>query len=373
VLTDNDVTTLGGTSTGRLVYNYISGGNWVYDAAGVNNFVLCHTFAVGAASGGEQLYSAIGQDEYSSSTSAELGAITEINSLIQTLPFKEIRPLSSVIMQTGSYGNTVNARIRPTLDGNDYVDHRITGATSGGGISTTDHNSLTNRDVYGSHPANAIQYNAPSILTISAGAVTYTQTTHFIAAESGTADDLDTISVSTSDSYRLAIQADSGDTITVKNGTGNIVTNDGADFTLSGSVIADMVYDGTQWVVVNPARVAQEIITAVSDETTALTTGTAKVTFRMPNAMTLTDVRASVTTAPTGSVLTVDINESGTSVLSTKLTIDAGEKTSTTAATPAVISDSALADDAEITIDIDGVGSTVAGAGLKVALIGTRV
>lgn len=112
---------------------------------------------------------------------------------------------------------------------------------------------------------------------------------------------------------------------------------------------------------------------AVSDETTALTTGTAKVTFRMPFAFTLTAVRASVTTAPTGSVLTVDINEGGSSILSTKLTIDASEKTSTTAATPAVISDTALADDAEITIDIDTVGSTVAGAGLKVYLIGTVV
>lgn len=110
---------------------------------------------------------------------------------------------------------------------------------------------------------------------------------------------------------------------------------------------------------------------AVSDESTALTTGTAKVTFRMPFAFALTGVRASVTTAPTGSVLTVDINEGGASILSTKLTIDASEKTSTTATTPAVISDTALADDAEITIDIDTVGSTVAGAGLKVYLIGT--
>ena len=114
----------------------------------------------------------------------------------------------------------------------------------------------------------------------------------------------------------------------------------------------------------------ESFVIACSDETTALTTGTAKVTFRMPYAFTLTGVRASVTTAPTGSVLTVDINESGTTILSTKLTIDAGEKTSTTAATAAVISDASLADDAEMTIDIDGVGSTVAGAGLKVTLIG---
>lgn len=107
---------------------------------------------------------------------------------------------------------------------------------------------------------------------------------------------------------------------------------------------------------------------ACSDETTDLETGTAKATFRMPFAGTLTDVRASVTTAPVGSTIIVDINEEGTSVLSTKLTIDASEKTSTTAATPHVISDSALADDSEITIDIDQIGSSTAGTGLKVWL-----
>jgi hypothetical protein len=122
----------------------------------------------------------------------------------------------------------------------------------------------------------------------------------------------------------------------------------------------------------NDARFQKEIGLACSDETTALTTGTAKVTFRMPYAMTLQAVRASVTTAPTGSTLVVDVNEGGTSVLSTKLSIDASEKTSTTAATAAVISDSSLADDAEITIDIDQIGATIAGAGLKVWLIGVR-
>jgi len=116
----------------------------------------------------------------------------------------------------------------------------------------------------------------------------------------------------------------------------------------------------------------QSIIVAASDETTALTTGTAKVTFRMPYAFTLTSVRASLTTAQTsGSILTVDINDSGTTILSTKLTIDNTEKTSTTAATAAVISDTTLADDAEITVDIDQVGDGTA-KGLKVALIGTR-
>jgi hypothetical protein len=119
-------------------------------------------------------------------------------------------------------------------------------------------------------------------------------------------------------------------------------------------------------------RLPVEIQLAASDETTALTTGTAKMTFRMPHAMTLTTVRASLTTAQaSGSIFTVDINEGGSSILSTKLTIDNTEKTSTTAATPAVISDTALADDAEITIDIDQIGNGTA-TGLKITLIGTR-
>ena len=113
-----------------------------------------------------------------------------------------------------------------------------------------------------------------------------------------------------------------------------------------------------------------ELVVAASDETTALATGTAKITFRMPRAVTLTAVRASLTTAQaSGSIFTVDINEGGSSILSTKLTIDNTETTSTTAATPPVISDTALADDAEITIDIDQIGNGTA-KGLKVMLIG---
>lgn len=82
-------------------------------------------------------------------------------------------------------------------------------------------------------------------------------------------------------------------------------------------------------------------------------------------------MRASLTTAQgEGNIFTVDINEAGVSILSTKLTIDNTEKTSTTAVTAAVISDSALADDAEITVDIDQIGDGTA-KGLKVTLIGS--
>lgn len=112
------------------------------------------------------------------------------------------------------------------------------------------------------------------------------------------------------------------------------------------------------------------LVIPISDEATAITTGTAKVTFRMPFAMHLTDVRASLTAASSSGTPTFDINEGGASILSTKLTVDASETTSTTAATPAVISDPDLADAAEITIDVDVAGTGAKGA--KIYLIGTR-
>jgi hypothetical protein len=137
----------------------------------------------------------------------------------------------------------------------------------------------------------------------------------------------------------------------------------------------DISFDktGTTQATVTSLR-TEHMLIACSDETTSLTTGTAKVTFRMPYAFTLTDVRASVNVAPTGAILTIDINEAGATILTTKLTIDISEKTSTTAATAAVIGGAgpALADDAEITIDVDQIGSTAAGAGLKVTLIGHK-
>lgn len=103
---------------------------------------------------------------------------------------------------------------------------------------------------------------------------------------------------------------------------------------------------------------------AVGDQVTAITTGTAKMTWRAPFACTVVGVRASLNTASSSGIPTFDINEGGTSILSTKLTIDASEKTSVTAATAAVVSDNTLADDAELTVDID-----VAGTGAKGPII----
>lgn len=132
-----------------------------------------------------------------------------------------------------------------------------------------------------------------------------------------------------------------------------------------------------QWEVVSiaapgaPAVMPTEVMMfALSDEATTITTGTAKLTMRMPYPFVLTAVRASLTVASSSGIPTVNIKESGTTILSTKLTIDAAELSSTTAAIPAVISDTTLADDSEITFDIDVAGTGA--KGLKVYFIGRR-
>ncbi len=187
------------------------------------------------------------------------------------------------------------------------------------------------------------------------------------------------------DGLRVTVKADranSGAATLNLNSKGAKAIRKRGDVALASGAIAvgdflDLVYDtslasaaGAFLWLNAPEPEPELLVICVSNETTSITTGTAKVTFRMPFAFTVSSVRASLSTASSSGVVTVDINDSGTTILSTKLTIDASEKTSTTAAAAAVISDTALADDAEITVDIDTAGTGA--KGLKVYLAGTR-
>jgi len=162
------------------------------------------------------------------------------------------------------------------------------------------------------------------------------------------------------------VNEDSGDGYLI--GSLYINTTDGEVFRCSSNAAAAAVWKK----LTDEDHYHTEVLAvAIGDETTAITVATGVVTFRMPYAFTLTGVRASLSVAGgTSGTTTLDINEGGTTILSTKLTIDATEKTSTTAATAAVISDSALADDAEITVDVDAVSGAATEAGGKIYLIG---
>lgn len=142
------------------------------------------------------------------------------------------------------------------------------------------------------------------------------------------------------------------------------------DVTLVSSYMSSLLDDASAAVARVTLGLKDALIIAASDETTALTTGTAKVTFYMPYNFTLTEVIATLVTAQaSGSIFTVDVNQNGTSVISTKATIDNTESTSLTAATAPVISTSALTKGDKMTIDIDQIGNGSA-VGLKVMLVG---
>lgn len=78
-------------------------------------------------------------------------------------------------------------------------------------------------------------------------------------------------------------------------------------------------------------------------------------------------VKLDLSEAPAGANFVVDINKgvNGSSVLSTKLSIDAGETDSTTAAVPAVISDSNIPANTYLSFDIDQVGATAGSRGKR--------
>lgn len=108
-----------------------------------------------------------------------------------------------------------------------------------------------------------------------------------------------------------------------------------------------------------------------SDEATAITTGTAKITFYFPAAWTVTSVYAGLSAQSTSGNPTFDINEAGTSILgANKLSIDANEDTSATAATATSIADSSIAANAKMTVDFDTAGTGA--KGVEICVIGHR-
>ena len=133
------------------------------------------------------------------------------------------------------------------------------------------------------------------------------------------------------------------------------------------------VADGVEWAANKPL---ENISMAMGDESTVLAAASTTVpliTFNMPYGFTLTNVKISTTVAPTGAaLLTVDVHEAGTSILSTKVTIDSTEKTSATAVTQPVISDSNIADNSLIEVFVDQVDTNNVAAGLKIYLIGNQ-
>jgi len=117
-------------------------------------------------------------------------------------------------------------------------------------------------------------------------------------------------------------------------------------------------------------RMTQALQFSCSDRVTPLVAATNVMSWPVPFNVTVTEVQAYVVTQNTsGNKVTVDINKNGTTILSTKLTIDNNEQNSVTASVPAVISTASFTKGDEISIDIDDAGGAAIASGLIVTLI----
>lgn len=108
------------------------------------------------------------------------------------------------------------------------------------------------------------------------------------------------------------------------------------------------------------AEVTEPWQIACSSATTALTTGDNQGFFVVPyDAQTVEIPFAAVRVVSSSGTITVDINKNGTTILSTKITIDANENTSLTAAAAAVLTTTptSFTKGDRITVDVDGAGT----------------
>jgi hypothetical protein len=98
-----------------------------------------------------------------------------------------------------------------------------------------------------------------------------------------------------------------------------------------------------------------------------VTTGCAKTYIDLPHNIKLTDIYATVGTASTCGVPSIQVQQTCIDILSTAITIDQCEVSSKTACVPPVISDCTLDVDARLSVDVDVAGTGTKGLWLYIA------
>jgi hypothetical protein len=226
-------------------------------------------------------------------------------------------------------------------------------------------------------PAAALTHSAQTITTAD---VTGAVNTHYLCTIAGlTADRYLTLPAGAAgDRVRISI-VDVDDTykLGIKGAT-DITINGGSAATLDrwlqtkGNFVEYEATSATNWQQIGGANL-ESIILTIGTFVSPIWVGTGKVSLMMPYPFHLVDIMGAVSTAPTGAAIIMDVNLGGTSVMTTnKILIDATEFSTLTASTPPAITTDFLPKGGVITADIDQAGSTVAGVGPIVYLIGRR-
>ena len=120
-------------------------------------------------------------------------------------------------------------------------------------VVADDGSSPVGTDEWNAAPLDTgMEGNTESTITISSGEITVTDTVTIVAAESGTADDLDFVTyANTNANDRIWLYADAGDTITLRHnqspgaGEGAFITASAGSITLSETVGVLFIRRGT--------------------------------------------------------------------------------------------------------------------------------
>jgi hypothetical protein len=191
-------------------------------------------------------------------------------------------------------------------------------------------------------------------------------------------DDLGNTSTGWYDSWDTSTSAIKG-IITIKSVVGTTVNK----FNLTGTVTVAAGYYKIPVTYISgtlPANGAQVMVSFASAgdqgesmitfaQTGVLSVFTGAIRYRFPFAATILGITSAVNTAPTGASLICDVNKNGTTVFTTqgnRPTIAASGTASHTGTSEAVPDVTAIAAGDYLTVDIDQVGSTVAGSNLSV-------
>jgi len=209
--------------------------------------------------------------------------------------------------------------------------------------------------------------NGAALTALSAANITASGTLPALVGTALTALDASNLSTGTVNVARIAAASLTASGIAELATTAEIDTGDDTGRVITPKALADSNFG---------ERVIQMVVVDFATDLAVAASG--KFWFHVPSTLdgyNIVEVHAEVITAPTGSTIIIDLyNLTHTGgdldILSTNLTINAGETGSDTA-TAAVIntSNDHLATNDVIRVDIDQVGSSTAGAGLIVTMV----
>jgi hypothetical protein len=204
--------------------------------------------------------------------------------------------------------------------------------------------------VFGTDPTFTTRINTPEVKATSSAGISFKNSSGTETILTGAGGGTGTSIVGTTN-----IGSASADYIQIAGGTGSTTqTATGS----SSNIDINLVPKGTGIVKGELKRFMVRLVEAATDQATGTAIGG---DYRISNrAITIKAVGSYCDTAGTTGTYTVDINEAGTTILSTKITVDSTEKSSETAATAPVISDASIAADAIVTFDVDAVQTTKA-------------